>query len=89
MYYLLVEAGCSVLCKQFIVDTPARVPLFVQGALDVESAADTVCCLLQCPNPDAVSAVLRHISECEVSPSILFTERGLCAIQVGHILCNP
>ena len=55
----------------------------------MDGAADTLCSLLQCPNPDAVSAVLRHISECEVSPSVLFTERGLCAIQVGHILCNP
>lgn len=59
-----------------------------EGAFDVESAAATVCSLLQCTNPDIVSTVLRHVSECEVSTASLFTGEGLCAIQVSHILCK-
>lgn len=59
-----------------------------EGAFDVVSAAATVCSLLQCTNPDIVSTVLRHVSESEVSPVTLFTEEGLCAIQVSHILCK-
>ena len=59
-----------------------------EGAFDVDSAADTVCNLLQCTNTDIVSAVLRHISECEVSISTLFTERALCTIQVSINCAN-
>ena len=54
----------------------------------MDNAASIVCRLLQCTNTDIVSTVLRHISECEVSPAILFCAKGLCAIQVGGILCN-
>ena len=54
----------------------------------MDDAAAIVCRLLQSTNTDIVSTVLRHISECEVSPAVLFCARGLCAIQVGGLLCN-
>ena len=91
-YCLLVEAGRSVLCKQFTVDVPARVPLLFKEPLmwTVQLTLCAACCTAptqtQClPSSDTFQSVKCHLQSCSLKGAcVQYRWATYCAIHSNN-----
>ena len=91
-YCLLVEAGRSVLCKQFTVDVPARVPLLFKEPLmwTVQLTLCAACCSAPTqtqwlPSSDTFQSVKCHLQSCSLKGAcVQYRWATYCAIHSNN-----